>query len=68
MANLEHVGANLRGPFSSGRGKRYDLELRDFEGIVDWLNTYRPHPDGKLYIQDRRLILPGDQPIAIPRP
>jgi uncharacterized protein YjbI with pentapeptide repeats len=49
------------------KASRYDLELRDFEGIVDWLNAYRPHPEAKLYIQDRCLVLPSDQPIARPR-
>lgn len=49
------------------KASRYDLELRDFEGIVDWLNNYRPHPNGKLYIQDRRLVLPSDPPIATRR-
>lgn len=37
------------------------------EAIVDWLNTYRQHPDGKLHIRDRRLILPGDLPMGTRR-
>jgi uncharacterized protein YjbI with pentapeptide repeats len=63
LATTSHFSSDVQ----KYKASRYDLELRDFEGIVDWLNTYRPHPDGKLHIQDRRLILPGDRPIAAPR-
>lgn len=31
------------------KASRYDLELRDFEGILDWINKYRPHPTGRLH-------------------
>ena len=34
------------------KASRYDLELRDYEGILEWINEYRPNPDGKLYIKD----------------
>jgi hypothetical protein len=30
------------------KASRYDLALRDYEGIVEWLNTYRPNPGGRL--------------------
>ncbi len=43
------------------KASHYDLELRDYEGILEWINTYRPNPDGRLYIKDNRLILPGDE-------
>ncbi len=39
---------------------RYDLELKDFEAIVEWINGYRPNPNGRLYIRDNKLVLPGD--------
>lgn len=42
------------------KSSRYDLELRDFIGIVEWINDYRPHPGGKLYLHNNRLIVPGD--------
>ncbi len=49
--------------FSNGAGdykaSRYDLELKDFEGVLEWINTYRPNPDGKLHIKNNRLIVPG---------
>ncbi|MFC1633967.1 pentapeptide repeat-containing protein [Planctomycetota bacterium] len=38
----------------------YDLELRDYQDVVEWINEYRPHPDGKLYFKDNQLKLPGD--------
>ena len=41
------------------KASRYDLELRDYEGILEWINEYRPNPEGKLYIKDHQLILPG---------
>ena len=41
------------------KASKYTLELRDYEGVVDWLNTYRSNLEGKLYIKDNRLILPG---------
>ena len=25
------------------------------------IKTYRPNPDGRLYVKDNRLILPGDE-------
>lgn len=37
--------------------KRWDFELRDFLGLVDWLNAYRPAQDGKLHMDGRRLRL-----------
>ncbi|NQT82704.1 restriction endonuclease [bacterium] len=39
------------------KASRYDLKLRDYEGILEWLNEYRPSPDGKLYIKDNRLLM-----------
>ena len=43
------------------KASRYDLELKDYEGILEWINEYRPNPDGKLYIKDNRLVLPGEE-------
>jgi ActR/RegA family two-component response regulator len=42
------------------KSSRYDLVLRDFEGIVEWINEYRPHPAGQLYVKENRLVVPGD--------
>lgn len=43
----------------SFKTSRYDLALRDYEGIVEWLNDYRPSPSGVLYSKASQLILPG---------
>ena len=43
------------------KASRYDLQLRDYQGILEWINEYRPNPEGKLYIKDNRLILPGEE-------
>ena len=42
------------------RASRWDFELKDYEGVLDWLNTYRPNPNGKPYLRDNRLVLPGE--------
>ena len=26
--------------------------MKEYEGILEWINEYRPNPDGKLYIAD----------------
>jgi uncharacterized protein YjbI with pentapeptide repeats len=38
---------------------RYDFKLKDLEGILEWINTYRPHPGGRLYIKNSRIHIPG---------
>jgi Restriction endonuclease len=38
---------------------RYDLTLRDYEGILEWINAYKPHPGGRLYMKNNRLIIPN---------
>lgn len=35
----------------------YDLALRDFEVVIDWINSYRPHPGGRLYLKDKQLMI-----------
>ncbi len=45
---------------------RYDLALKDYEGVLEWINAYKPHPDGKLYIRENRLHLPGDDGYEAP--
>ena len=37
---------------------RYNLDLRNYESILDWVNTYKPNPNGKLYIKDNKLVMP----------
>ena len=37
---------------------RYDIELKDYQDILEWINQYRPNPDGTLYIRDNKLVLP----------
>jgi|SRR5271157_3949908 len=37
--------------------RRWDFELRDFLGLVEWLNGYRPAREGKLHMDGRRLKL-----------
>jgi HJR/Mrr/RecB family endonuclease len=43
------------------KASRYDLHLRDYEGILEWINEYKPNPNGRLYIKEHRLIVPGEQ-------
>lgn len=42
------------------KASRYDLKLKDYQDILEWINQYRPNPNGKLYIKDNRLIVPGE--------
>lgn len=39
------------------KASRYDVELKDYYNILEWINQYRPNPNGKLYIKDNRLIV-----------
>jgi len=41
------------------KASRYDIELKDYESILEWINQYRPNPKGKLYIKNNQLILPN---------
>lgn len=42
------------------KASRYDLKLKDYGNILEWISQYRPNPDGKLYIKNNRLIIPGE--------
>jgi HJR/Mrr/RecB family endonuclease len=42
------------------KASRYDIDLRDYESILEWINHYRPNPTGRLYIKDNKLILPNE--------
>lgn len=48
--------------FSKGvrdvQASRYNLSLKDYSGVLEWVNSYRPNPNGKLYLSDNKLILP----------
>lgn len=36
--------------FRNEKASRYDLHLKDYEGVLEWINRYRPNPNGRLYI------------------
>ena len=55
LATTSHFAKGIK----SFKASVYDIELKEYEGIVEWLNTYRPNPDGRLYIKDNKLIVPG---------
>jgi len=42
------------------KASRYDIELKDYHNILEWINEYRPNPDGELYIKNNQLIVPGE--------
>ena len=48
------------------KASRYDLELKNFEAVVQWVNEYRPNPNGKLYLRENRLVVPGDEGFSPP--
>jgi uncharacterized protein YjbI with pentapeptide repeats len=41
------------------KASRYDIQLKDYLNILEWINQYRPNPNGKLYIKDNKLVLPN---------
>jgi len=41
--------------------EKYNFDLREYNDILSWINEYRPHPEGRLYIKDNRLRMPGDE-------
>jgi hypothetical protein len=41
----------------SFKSPRYDLDLKDFECVLEWINEYRTHPNGKLYLKENKLII-----------
>ena len=51
--------------FSKGvhdyKASRYDLELQDYQGLLDWINEYKPNPNGRLYMCNSKLVLPGEE-------
>ena len=68
------VKSNLRVPngliattsyFTKGamqfKESRYDLALKDFEAIVEWINMYRPHSEGRIYLRDDNLSIGRDR-------
>lgn len=40
------------------KASRYDIELKDYEAILEWINQYHPNPNGKLYIKNKQIIIP----------
>lgn len=41
------------------KASRYDLKLKAYKDLLEWINQYHPNPNGKLYIKNNRLIVPG---------
>ena len=38
---------------------RYDLDTKDFNGIIDWVQQYKLNETGSLYLKDYRLTIDG---------
>ena len=57
LATTSHFTRGVR----DFKASRYDFSLRDYEGVLEWINAYRPNPGGRLYLKDNRLIVPGDK-------
>ncbi|MEO0480638.1 MAG: restriction endonuclease [Planctomycetota bacterium] len=43
------------------KASRHDFDLKDYEGILEWINHYKPNPNSRLYVKDNRLALPSDE-------
>ena len=37
--------------------RHWDFQIKDFKRLVEWLNRYRPKEDGRLHMEDRRLVI-----------
>lgn len=46
-----------------GKTSRYHFDLRNYTSVLEWINDYRPHPDGKIMIKDDRLWIPGQDDV-----
>lgn len=53
LATTSHFTRGVR----EFKASRYDFEMKDFEAIVEWINNYRPNPNGRLYVGENKLIL-----------
>ncbi|MEM7204923.1 MAG: pentapeptide repeat-containing protein [Planctomycetota bacterium] len=42
------------------KASKYDLDLRNYEAVLEWVNTYKPKPGGRIEVRDHRLWVPGD--------
>jgi hypothetical protein len=42
-------------------GRQWDFQLRDYEGLVKWLNSYHPRVDGQLHMDHSRLMPESDR-------
>jgi len=41
------------------KASRYNMELRDYHGVLDWINTYRPNPKGSILVKNKKLVMPN---------
>lgn len=48
------------------KSSKYDFELRDYEGVLEWINEYRPNKNGRILVREGRLLLPGDPGFRAP--
>ena len=48
------------------KAAKYDFELRDYNGVLEWINNYRPNENGRLYVRRGKLILPGNPEYCAP--
>lgn len=37
--------------------RHWDFQTKDFDGLVEWLNRYRPMAGGRLHMEERRLVI-----------
>jgi hypothetical protein len=42
--------------------QHWDFQFKDYKALVEWLNLYRPKEDGRLHMEDRRLVIEDYKP------
>ncbi len=42
------------------KASAYNMDLRNYSAVLDWINEYKPRSEGKFYIKEDRLVVPGE--------
>jgi uncharacterized protein YjbI with pentapeptide repeats len=42
------------------KASRYDFDLKNYQDVLNWINTYKRESDEGLFLRDDRLVLPED--------
>ena len=46
------------------KASRWDFDLKNYEGVLEWINAYAPNPDGRLYVRNNRLVVVSEDGVS----